>query len=130
MLTEFDNNYVKWHFSVQKIVLQILLIYVFMNKLSFKKLATVGSRLGEKEKIWFSIIANSSLTHYRGRVFKEQAVWILGSILKLSWRFCSSLLLITLNSLPNNKILDLSKLKAFADYKINDPKIEIWFVEG
>ena len=51
MLTEFDNNYVKWHFSVQKIVLQILLIYVFMNKLSFKKLATVGSRLGEKEKI-------------------------------------------------------------------------------
>ena len=35
-----------------------------------------------------------------------------------------------LNSLPNDKILDQSKLKAFADDKICYRKMEIWFGKG
>ena len=39
--------------------------------------------------------------------------------------------MVKINSLPNNKYLDGSKLKALADYKIKcDPKIEMCFGKG
>ena len=50
---------------------------------------------------------------------------VINVILINQWKFCCFEIekLLRINSLPNNKIKDLSKLKAFADYKINVTQI-------
>ena len=66
--------------------------------------------------------------YFRGCILLEQWSINAGSI-RLYFRGCVLLEQWSLNSLPNNKFLDMTKLKAFADHRLNVAVMMISFFD-